>query len=1246
MTLRDDLPATPRTTELRDVELAADMPSLDSPLEYKAAAKLGRGSVSAEGAPRLFRGGRVDPAALRGTLLKLTVSDAPVDALCAHLGLEPAVRELDADLTVSADSPGTLAASGKASATTRYDGLDVGIKLDANADLKKLNLGADVTARAGEFSSAQMRLDLHDGLSRFSADATLNCDLAGLTGSAAAQKLGFPKTPDGKPAVTSGRLDARLKLDGRPDSSSVTARIDLQDFRPHPSLTGGRELPPENGRLHAEARLLLDDRRRIRELKVPSVTAKASFLDVEMTDGRVSSLDDPEKLEADLAGHARFDGGSFSSKFGKALGLPALHDRVELTFSGQGQGGRADLRADASLERIEGRPDPVRLVVSALLNAAGQKTKVEKLELTGQAGPSGSPYVLLRVEGGLPDLAAPDADVQFSGHADLAKLARRLSDYVGLFADFAPAGRVTVAKGSFAGTPRRFKTAFDLETDGVSVKGGSDRVPPALATAAEALSGEKLSCSVRGEADLPAGRLTDLVLRANSSLGRTSLDGTVHDLAGLEAELTVDADVDTARIQHPLRKLGILPTGIETKGRAELSAKLDTRAGTLSLLKLDLRLPYGTVRLAESASISGLKAAKLKADPADVLKQLAGKLRLQGTLRPGAMVALPGLRQAGLEAAGEVPFELKLSRASAASVHLTADATGAELKRPGWFDKPNGTTLEVSLDVGLSDKLDVNVRSANVALPGAELDVSGTLTDDLNVFECRRLTAETSRPGKLTAMVPALKGLRLGGSAKLSASGRVPLAGTTTQMLNAMDVNATAAVEKLRCGHSSFPDVEVLLDGRAAADRLQVNADGLDVALATGKTGHKTALAFKRLRIASAVPKAPLLKNPDALALDVSVSSGEVHLDKLLAALTKSKPGKGKTAGGGAAAAPLDLSAFARHRANLKLAVDKLTWKAHAVRNLAAELRLAENKLSTSKPATLDVYDGSAEVEMKADLGTSPISHQGSVQFTKLNIDVAASAALSLDEVVKGRAGGELTWAGKGFRAADIEKHWSGEGKVAVKDGVIMNFDKSPLLADLAGPVVKYFGGKALPQNQYRYEDMELELRLKDGRVEGKDILLEGRKDFDVTLPQVWVGLDRTYGGQAEMKVPSQWAMKHVGKLVKKVPAAAKRVTEAYEKNPPSFFTFKFRGAIGARPRVTLSVFDLPKWAIKVAGDTLRRPGNLLGDILKDAIERELGPDEDERKEREAEEKEGEDREDREDPKKRILEDALKGLFD
>ena len=64
----------------------------------------------------------------------------------------------------------------------------------------------------------------------------------------------------------------------------------IKGFQAHPSLTGGKALPAEDGSFRAETILHLTADNKPDRLDIPLLEAKSSFLDAKVSNGRLASL--------------------------------------------------------------------------------------------------------------------------------------------------------------------------------------------------------------------------------------------------------------------------------------------------------------------------------------------------------------------------------------------------------------------------------------------------------------------------------------------------------------------------------------------------------------------------------------------------------------------------------------------------------------------------------------------------------------------------------------------------------------------------------------------------------------------------------------------------------------------------------------------------------------------------------------------------------------------------------------------
>ena len=1233
---RDEFGGTRRTTELKNVDFEATLPAIDQALTYRLTADVGDGSVRAEGSPKLFHEGVVDPAHVRGELVRATVADLPLDAICGLLGLPPTLRSMDGTLAVSVDDAGKLVAKSSVSGTTAFEGLGFKVDAGSTADLAKLDATAKVVVDLLPFSRAAFDLDVKNGGSGgLRAVLDFTGDLAKLTGSEAARSLGMPLAPDGSPLTSNGRIAGRVEITGTPAELTSDVVLSVDGFQAHPSLTGGKTLPPEDTRFEAKAVLHAAPDGKPDSVEIPLIKAESSFLEASVTDGKVSSLSDLKNLAMDFSGHVRFSGRAFSGKFGKALGLPEVFDEIEATFSGKGESGRADLAADAILAREEGPREPVTLSFRARLDASGPKVNLADCELGLQAGDGAAPYAHCTVRGGATDLAGtPDVDLAFDASADLEGLASRLSAYVNAIAKLAPRGAVVVKDGRFRGGPQKFAVAFKLAASDLAVEGGPDGAPESVRPALDVLSQDELLCLCDLTADLGARRVEIKALDLKSSFATGVVTGTVEDYAALKGALDIKLDATTDKLGAVLAAMKLIPEGIDTTGRITLAGRIDTAAGRADLATLDARTPYLEMRLKDKLSLTGLDVDKLRADPIAAAKGMSGKAVFEGAVLLDALARLPeGLVPAGLSASGRIPFTLTARRASPGEVALSVDATDAAVRYGDMFAKPAGSKAKLSLNATLTEAGGVDVPAAGLLMDGVAVRFAGSVDKEFETVTCREFTAKVDRTETLAAMAPVLAGSKLTGGVDVSASGSASIGEIASGKLDGVDFKGRADFREVEGRYEQMPGLAFKVNGSVQLGRDAVDASGLAVT-ATNIADRKGAtVTFEKLRVTAAEKGTPLFARPDALHLEFLATSPDVNAGDLLAALPKKDTvpgtGGGPAAPGTAEPKAVDLGFLRNHEADGRIVVDKLTYEKHVVTNLSGEFQMRGNKVTTPKPAHAETLGGTVDADLKIDLDAPAIAHQGTIKITKMDINKATAAQLSLDDVFRGEMNGDMTWQGSGFSMQDISKSWTGAADLAVNDGVVLNFERSPLLGLIAGPILKHLGASAFPGNQFQYDRLGVKARLEQGRVRTDDMLLEGANDLDVAISNGSFGLDGTIQGDAAVEVPVAMAMDYIGKHLTKQETALNVIEKAMTEKRPSFCSFGVGGSFGD-PDVSFKLTILD-WAGSLVGDMLRDPGGLIKDILKEGVEKEL----------EKRGKEGEKSD-----KEKAIEGIIKGIFD
>ncbi|MFH1732522.1 MAG: hypothetical protein ABIF82_12855 [Planctomycetota bacterium] len=1235
--LRDNFGGALRETTLSGLTVKADMPAIDQPLSYRVTAAVGEGRIEATGEPRLFHEGKADPAQIRGELLKTTISKFPAGAFAAHLGLPPMVKSVDGELRVAADEPGKITSSGKLAATSPHEGLGFGATLSSEADLKKRDALAKVTFSATPFSQGSFDLEVRDaGAKKLEAVGKFDLDLAKLTGSKAAKSLGMPTTADGQPATSKGAITGRMKISGTLTEIKYSLAGAINGFQAHPSLTGGTALPAEDASFIAEATLRLTPDGKPAELDVPVLEAKSSFLEAKISDGRLTSLADLKELNADLSGYARFSGRAFSSKFGKALGLPELHDKVAVTFSAKGEKGQAKVAANAKLEREQGAPEPVEFGLSAQVDAGGEKTKLANIEAAVNAGDAAAPYAQGTLAGNVADLTGdPNADLTFSGSVDVRSLAKRLAAYAKVLDELKPAGQIVVRDGKVSGTANALRAGFKAAARGLSVAAATDKTPGIPKELADILAKEEFLALCSVKADLTKNRVEIEALNVKSDMLAGGVTGTITDYAALRGAVDVTLAAKTDAIGPALAALKLTPKGIDTRGRAEFTGRVDTETGRAELKTLKATTPYVALALKEPGVVSGLDIAKLRKDPAAAAKSLSGNVRIEGTVLLDALAKLPpGVLPAELKAGGSVPFTFTLGKASPTKVELAANATGALLSYGDLFAKPHGGKAAFALVATLADGGGIEISNLEAEVDGARLKLAGALSGDFKTFTCKSMTANVDEPEKLAAMAPMLKDIKVTGKVDLTASGTVPVEQAAAGDLSGVVFNGVANVRGVRARYAPMPKLEVRAGGSIKLGSSGIDAGGFILTAAALPDKRDATLTFKELRVTSAKKNAPLLADLDALALTFSAHSPEINAGELLKALPQAEetggdkpapppeqPGKKET--------KLDFAFLKKHRMAGAVTVGKLIYDRHVVSNIAAEFELRDNKFTMRKPFMAMAHQGAIEADVTADLNDPLIAHAGKIKVAKVDINSAVSSALPYDAVFEGKAGGEFAWKGQGYALGDIKRTWTGDGQVLIEDGVIANFEKSPRwVAVIGGFIIKHLGANAFPGDKYRYGELRLNLHLAKGKVKSEVFVLHGTDGLDFEVSDAWGDLDGNAGASATVLVPVERAMSYISREFKpaKQPRVEAIIREKLTKSRPSFCAISVArqdGEYQIAPNITIL-----KWVTSQVGDLLRDPRSIIEGLLKEKLD----------------EKREKDR-DKKDPKKDAIKNILDGLL-
>ncbi len=1230
LNLDDRAGPEPRRTVLTELNATVALPSYDDPLTYEVAGRAGEGHFRLAGSPTLYHEREVQPEKIDGDVLEATATDLPIPLA----NLPPEWKTVGGTLAVTAEN-GSITAVGQFRAATVWPDIAPAAGLDLTVNLARQDIAAAATLAAEPFGSGELAVDIADGgRERMNAGLEFNSDLARLTGSRAAPDLGLP-TINGEPATSQGDISGRLALAGSLNEITATLKFDVTGFQPHPALTGDRALPPEDVAVDGELVLGLTADRTPNSLRIVRLAAQSSFLEADVTDGRLTGLSELRTLEADVTGQLAFSGTEFSSRFGRALGLPDLHDRLDASFSAQGTAGRADVSAEAELAREEGPPDPVKLSASARLDAAGEAIDLTDLALAFLAGPEDDRYANLTATGrltGLPE--APDLLSEFSARTELDRLARRLAAYSAALREWSPAGVVS-ADGKLEGTPQELAANFRAALAGPALRGTNEASARPLLAAFE---DEEFALDGRLTADLTARSVGIERLELASETVTASARGTIRDYVAYRGDLSFSLAARTDLAGPFLRELGMTEHEIDTTGSAELAGRIDTERGRVSLRTVAVDVPYLTVGLDEEAVISGIDIGGFLAEPGTAARSLRPRIALTGAVKLDQIGQLPrDLLPEDLAVSGEVPFTINVRRTSALAMTFTADATPAALGFGNLFAKAAGRSANLETELSLHHDGRAAAR-LGLALPGGRAEFTGDLSPDRKALAVDRLAVRITDLTELAALSPALEVAAAGGTAALSLSGTVPIAEVAEGKLGGVTITGTAELERLQAALADMPDLLVRLNGtaRLQADVLDAPA-GFSVALLNVQTERGGTLNLDALRLSPAGDDVPLFGSLDALQLAFEVSAEEIDAGALAAAIPE-RPEKPEEE-----PEPLDLAFLKNHAAEGAVRIDRIIYDRHRIEDVEASLSLSENQLTTPAPARAGMYGGSVEAELTADLDEPGIAHRGSVQLADIDMNSASSAAVDIKNVLEGKINGQFSWSGTGFSLIEIASTWSGDGDIAIEDGVVLDLGGHPLFARLFGPVATHLGARAFPDDRYEYGGLELPLRLREGRVGTEDVLITGANDVNFKVERAAVSLTGELDARLGVEAPVDLALGLIRSRVTTNEAALRMIETRMRRDRPSIINFRV-GGTAAAPRVTpeLAVID---WATAIVRETLTDPRSLLDGLL-----RPRAPDnaEEDPAEPEADEPEPEPEEDEKDeePERDPLRDLIEGLFD
>ncbi|MFO7898721.1 MAG: AsmA family protein [Planctomycetota bacterium] len=1226
----------PKRTVLSDIDLSARLPSYHDPLRYEISGNAGTGSFRLAGAPTLFQDRKVDLAKLEGQLLDATVTDFPVRLAEAP----PALKTAGGNLVVTAHA-GRVAAVGQVRADTTYRDVALTAELESSIDPVKKNVTATVDYRAASFANGELTVDVADaGREKLSAGLTFNGDLARLTGSAAASDMAMLTTASGEPATSEGKVRGKLSLGGSLTELTMTLDFRVTDFRPHPSLTSGTALPLEDVSVKGKVVIELTPEHAPKAVRIPNLTAKSSFLNANVSDGRIASLSDLRNFESDLQGDMTFSGATFSRKFGKALGLPPIHDKLEATFSAQGTAGAATVTADAKLLREEGPPEPVELSLSGKLDAGGEEINLGDLKLTFRGGPDNDRYADVALTGRVNDLrGARDLLTKYSARVDIRRLSQRLDAYSAALRRLQPAGSLS-GDGKAEGTPRNLTANFQITAARLGLQGKTDKAAAIPDPVLEVVRDQEMVLTAKLAADVPAKRVDVNTLKIESQLLSASAKGRVTDYAAYKADLAFFLKAKTPRAGTLLKELGLLKQAIDTDGSAEIAGRIDTARGRLTLRTLGLDVPYARASLADETTITGIDIAAFRNDPVAAARALKGSLAIEGAARLAALSNLPkSLIPPKLAANGDVPFTVRVRQGSPLAIDVTADASGASITFGDLVSKAAGRRAQLTAACSLPQDGRIDISSVRAHVEGGDVEFVGALSSDFATVGVGRLILNVTDPVKLAQLSPRLTAQGTSGKASVNLSGTIPIKQVAAGKLEGIELTGAVTLKELRAVPAAIPDLQVTADGKATLAMDAVDAGGLTLNARNTKSGKGATLKLKTLRVTPVQKGVPLFRAIGALRLAFDVTADEIDAGALVAAMPKDKAGQ-------KAKKPLDLSFLKSHVADGTIRVGRLRHPKIDVRNISTTLKLADNKLSTPTPATAAVYKGGVKAEMTADLNRPDIAHQGTVRLNQIDVNTAASSAANLKGVLRGKVGGTFKWSGTGFSKAKITSTWTGSGDLLVRDGAVVDLNGHPLAAKVFGPVATHLGAKAFPNNRYECGRLHLDLRLENGKVGLRDTRLTGVNDLDFVISRALVSLDKTIDARIGVQAPMELSMKLIREKVTTNKTALKVIEGKLRKNRPTLMSFEVSGSPAA-PKVVHELTIVP-WATGIVKDTLTDPGSLLKDLFRRGAEDLIEREQEESKEggKDAADDEKKHKQKQEDDKDRPRRDAVRDLLE
>jgi len=1001
---RDDLVGA--NSEIRNIQFRADLDSMESPLDYELAFKMPvgdkPGEVTLSGTPNVLRHRRIGPGTVKGPLATLEIKDLDPATVLRHFGRERLVRSVSGKVELTADGLDALVHRG----SLLVDGLsleDIAAARGAPPRIDLTIISEGVTDVPGRTHSTE-GTSLNCPLGRVDIEGTLGSEAGSViraTYKSSAEKISSGELGKALGFATplEGNVSIEITAGGGPDRLSLTVEGAVSGLRPK-GAAGTDDIS-----IYLDSEVSFDADGALSSIRVTDIEIESDVVALAVDPGSTVAFAETD-VATDAAGTVRIDFGRLTGRYGAALGLPAIRERVSLAVDARGDHRKVSVTGTAVSHRTgAAAPDPLRLEGTAVLDRAVSPYLTFRATLASPVGE----YAEGRFTGSAREVeGGTEAELKLTGSVKIAELLDRLRPLPELLAELKPTGSARIELLSLKSTPEGLESQGSLKLVDLEVERG--------AKFREGL----LQCIFNVARD-PGGEVRLRTLRLSGPTGRLRVTGRSADgtLAGAKAEISAGLNVERALAL--LEAMSVIDAGVDLTGTAAAEATLDlsTPAPSLTVRRFSLDTP--PLEASGSASVRGSAAPGGTPESMVAVKGTLNLRELIESLGAGKPRGAGG--GGGLTGSGQVQFAASAKgRGGAFSYDLSFEAGKAGVELADLLVKPEGTPAQLSAagELRLSRdlrKLAVQVERAKLSV-GAQEDrieavVAGRADRDRGLDA--RVSAEGVSAAGLARLVPATGRMKLGGRLGFSLRVRSPLTPLaelgTAAWKRKLLLDGTVSADGIEASHPNRPDFLLRLSGELGVAPQSIEGKKLAVELVNRASARRNRLAVEKLSLNSR-PKSTIVADLGRLTGSVVCASDAVDLDEILRSLRPPR----------AAPARRHLEAFEGIELTGGIRIGSLRWGRHEAKDVACRLKLAESAVHLQGLAG-GAYGGRLSGDVSLDLrGATPV-HRGKVALTGASLgDITTTGR----PATPGEPGGEGAAACECKGNLDLQ--WSGTG--------------------------------------------------------------------------------------------------------------------------------------------------------------------------------------------------------------------------